>query len=193
MDKTRYLNMDEVKLLREKTRLRALEDLVAKPPRVNGVRAWMIVDAALSTGLRVSELHSIRVSDIDFKRSFITIRRKKKKLPVKHTLAISPEFQEHLKTYLGKRRKGKLFKTNNKNISIQGIQASWNTAVKRAGLPKYSIHCARRTMGFHLLKKTQNLKVVQKQLGHSNINTTATLYCDVSFEDMQDSVTGLYS
>lgn len=196
MNKDKYLDIEEVKILRRETEMRALRDKTAKPPRVNGIRSWMIVDAALSLGLRVSELHSIRVCDIDLKRSFINIRRKKKvknkKLPIKDTLAISPEFAEHLKDYLAGRKTGRLFSTNGKSISIQGIQASWLTAVRRAGLPHYSIHCARRSMGFHLLAKTKNLKQVQKQLGHTNVNTTAQMYCDVSFEEMQEGVTGLY-
>jgi len=69
----------------------------------------------------------------------------------------------------------------------------WKTAVKRAGLPKeLSIHSARHTLAVHLLRKTGNLRQVQKQLGHASPATTANLYADVSFEDMQAGVTGVY-
>ena len=62
-----------------------------------------------------------------------------------------------------------------------------------AGLPKeLSIHSARHTIAVHLLKKTCNLRQVQKQLGHSSPTTTANLYADISFTDMQAGVTGLY-
>jgi site-specific recombinase XerC len=47
-------------------------------------------------------------------------------------------------------------------------------------------------MGFHLLKKTGNLRQVQKQLGHSSPAVTANIYADVSFEDMREGVNGLY-
>jgi len=33
---------------------------------------------------------------------------------------------------------------------------------------------------------------VQKQLGHASPATTANMYADISFEDMQNGVTGLY-
>jgi site-specific recombinase XerC len=44
----------------------------------------------------------------------------------------------------------------------------------------------------HLLKKTGNLRQVQKQLGYAFPATTANMYADISFEDMQNGVTGLY-
>ena len=113
-------------------------------------------------------------------------------MPVKETLHVSDSFLAHIKDYLAGRKTGRLFQTNGKDITIQGIQASWLTAVKKAGLPHYSIHCARRTVGFFLLQKTGNLKQVQKQLGHANINTTAMLYCDISPEQMIEGMTNLY-
>lgn len=195
MKRTKYLSEAEVDKLRTTTKLRALEDAAAKPKRVGGVLNWMVVDAALSTGLRVGELVKIRVIDIDFQRSFINIHRLKKGKPYKDILAISPEFKQHLKDYLGKRKKGKLFKGKRGNLTKIGLQQIWLVAIKRAGLPAkgLSIHSARHTMAVCLLKKTKNLKQVQKQLGHSSIITTAQMYADIPFEDMQDGVTGLYS
>ncbi|MHC4540370.1 MAG: tyrosine-type recombinase/integrase [Planctomycetota bacterium] len=48
------------------------------------------------------------------------------------------------------------------------------------------------TIAVQLLKKTGNLRLVQKQLGHASPATTANMYADISFEDMQNGVTGLY-
>lgn len=70
----------------------------------------------------------------------------------------------------------------------------WKAAIKRAGLPaELSIHSARHTLAVHLLKKTGNLRQVQKQLGHSSPTIAAAMYADVTFEDMQDGLSGLYS
>jgi integrase len=44
----------------------------------------------------------------------------------------------------------------------------------------------------HLLRKTRSLRQVQKQLGHASPATTANMYADVPFEDMQVGVEGLY-
>ena len=47
-------------------------------------------------------------------------------------------------------------------------------------------------MAVHLLKKTKNLRQVQKQRGYAAPATTASMYADISFEDMQIGVTDLY-
>ena len=54
VDRTKYMCVEEVKQLRTVTEARAIVDLRAG--RVNGPLAWMVVDLALSTGLRVSEI-----------------------------------------------------------------------------------------------------------------------------------------
>ena len=87
-----------------------------------------------------------------------------------------------------------LFVGGRGKLTAQGLQRIWKAAVKRAGLPKeITIHCARHTIAVHLLKKTGNLRQVQKQLGHSSPATTANMYADISFEDMQNGLNGLYS
>ena len=90
-------------------------------------------------------------------------------------------------------KKGSLFVGGRGPLTSRGLQQIWKAAVKRAGLPKeLSIHSARHTIAVHLLKKTGNLRQVQKQLGHASPATTANMYADISFEDMQNGVTGLY-
>ena len=78
-------------------------------------------------------------------------------------------------------------------LSVQGLQQIWKRAIWDAGLPSdLSIHSARHTVAVHLLRKTRNLRQVQKQLGHASPATTANMYADVPFEDMQAGIEGLY-
>ena len=44
----------------------------------------------------------------------------------------------------------------------------------------------------HRLRKTDNLRKVQKALGHASPTVTANLYAHVPFEDMQQALSGLY-
>jgi integrase len=191
IDRTKYMSADEVKQLRTVTEARAIVDL--RKGRISGILAWMVIDLALATGLRVSELAAIQIKDIDLKRGFIRVQRKKRKKKVVDSLAISPELIKHLKEYIEDRTTGKLFVGERGDLTMYGLQQIWKSAVKRAGLPKeLSIHSARHSMAVHLLKKTGNLRQVQKQLGHASPATTANMYADISFEDMQNGVTGLY-
>ena len=89
--------------------------------------------------------------------------------------------------------KGSLFVGQRGPLSTQGLQQIWKTSIKSAGLPKeLSIHSARHTLAVHLLKRTGNLRQIQKQLGHSSPVVTANMYCDISDEDMQAGLNGLY-
>lgn len=185
------MDMKEVKQLRTVTEAGAITDL--KKGRVTGPLAWMLVDLALSTGLRVSEMTALMIKDIDLKREAVSVVRRKRKKKAKETIALSKELAEHLRDYIGSRKKGKLFEGKRGDLTAQGLQRIWKAAIKRAGLPKeLSIHCARHTIAVHLLKKTGNLRQVQKQLGHSSPATTANMYADISFEDMQSGLNGLY-
>jgi len=191
IDRTKYMSAKEVKQLMTVTEAKAIIDL--RKGRITGPLAWMVVDLALATGLRVSELTAVEIKDIDLKRGFIRVERKKRKKKVVDSRAISPELIKHLKEYTEDRTTGKLFVGERGNLTRYGLQQIWKSAVKRAGLPKeLSIHSARHTMAVHLLRKTGNLRQVQKQLGHASPATTANMYADISFEDMQNGVTGLY-
>lgn len=208
VDRTKYMSVDEVKQLRTVTEARAIVDL--KAGRVNGILGWMVLDIALSTGLRVSEIAKLHVENIDLKRGSLAVYRSKKRKPVRETLAIGKELVDHLRDYLTWRScriaamdgafhkgltdaKGALFIGCRGPLTAQGLQRVWKAAIKRAGLPiELSIHSARHTLAVHLLRKTGNLRQVQKQLGHSSPTITAAMYADVTFEDMQDGLSGLY-
>lgn len=192
VDRQKYMNLEEVKQLRTVTEARAIVDL--RKGRISGPLTWLLVDLALTTGLRVSELAAIQVKDIDLKRGLIKVQRAKKRKKTIDSLAIGPNVVKHIKDYLEDKTTGKLFVGERGDLSKYGLQQIWKSAIKRAGLPKeLSIHSARHTLAVHLLKKTGNLRQVQKMLGHSSPVVTAQMYADVSFEDMQDGVTDLYS
>jgi len=193
VDRTKYMNMDEIRQLRTVIEAESIVDL--RKGRVRGPLAWLLVDLALSTGLRVSEMAALTIEDVNLKRGSLTIIRVKKRKKVKESLAIGKDLIQHLREYIAGtgQRKGPLFVGKQGPLTTQGLQRIWKSAVKRTGLPKeLSIHCARHTIAVHLLKKTGNLRQVQKQLGHSSPATTANMYADISFEDMQNGVNGLY-
>ncbi len=78
-------------------------------------------------------------------------------------------------------------------MTIRAIQKIFKRAAAKAGLPsRYSIHCLRHTYACFLLKASNwNLRLVQKQLGHSNCKITE-VYADVLAPDVQSSLEGLY-
>jgi integrase len=199
IDREKFMDQREVEQLRRVTEAHAITDLEAG--RCQGVLAWAVVDIALQTGLRVSELARLKVGDFDPRRLALKVWRHKRRRQVHETTAISRDLGRHLKAFIrwlhdtgrGTAPEGPLFVGKRGGLTARGLQQIWKGAVKRAGLPaEISIHAARHTLAVHLLKKTGNLRMVQKALGHTNPTITANLYANISFEDMQSGVDGLY-
>ncbi len=204
IDRSKYLDRNEIKLLRTTTKNQSRVDV--EDGKQTGPLAWMLVDLALKTGLRVSELAAIRKEHIDFQRHLIKVVRLKRKRQEKESqahynkrniesIAIGPKLQRHLKQYIKRsgKKTGYLFIGQRGALIAAGLASIWKGAIRRSGLPKeLSIHSARHSMAFHLLKRTKNLRQVQLQLGHSSPATTANMYCDVDFDEMMAGVTGLY-
>jgi len=199
IEREKYMDKAEVKQLRDSTTAWAFKD--NKAGRRQGVVSWMLVDLALMTGLRVGEIAALKVGDIDFKRGGLRVTRLKRKIKKPELMPISKTLLEHLREYVAwKDQAGESIKPGailiagkRGTMGTRGLQIIWKQAVERAGLDDFlSIHSARHTLAVNLLKKTSNLRQVQKQLGHANPTTTANMYADISFEDMQNGTEGLY-
>ena len=199
MERTKYMNADEARRLRTVCEASAMID--AQHGRIRGQLAWAVVDLALQTGLRVSELARLAVGDVNLKRLSLRVWRHKRRKPIQETIAISTALAKHLKSFIALKAAiqqsvepdAPLFVGKRGPLTAQGLQQIWKRAIRDAGLPiELSIHSARHTLAVHLLKKTGNLRIVQKQLGHASPTITANMYADVSFEDMQTAVSDVY-
>jgi site-specific recombinase XerD len=86
-----------------------------------------------------------------------------------------------------------LFVTKRKGkYTTRALQVMFKEACRRAGLSAdNSIHACRHSYGTYLFQKTKNLRLVQKELRHRNIQTT-TVYADVTPEEAANSVNGVW-
>ncbi len=181
LTRSRYLSETEVHTLRRACQDWALADGVKG--RAGGVKTWMVVDLALTTGLRVSELTALTVADLDFIGKAIAVQRRKKKQPVKEFIPLPSKLADHLKGYLNGRTAGPIVLGKRGPLTRRGWQQAWLQACQRAGVRPLSIHKARHTAATILYRHTHDLRLVQKQLGHSSPAVTQ-VYADVTFEDM---------
>ena len=147
-------------------------------------------------------LARLTVGDIDLRRKALRVWRHKRRDQKQETLAINAMLAKHLKEFIAWKKligepvddAAPLFSGKRGALTASGLQQLWKRAIEDASLPKeLSIHSARHTVAVHLLRKTANLRLVQKQLGHASPTVTANMYADVSFEDMQAGLEDLYS
>ena len=160
------------------------EDEVDKLMSVNldspfSYRNKAMLELLYATGLRVSELISLKFNDIDLTNDFVRVIGKGSK---ERIVPISDLAVKWLSIYLNQYRpiilKNKdseyLFISNAlKPISRQGFFKIIKQEVRRAGIKKdVSPHVLRHSFATHLLNHGADLRVIQELLGHSDISTT---------------------
>lgn len=138
-----------------------------------------MLELLYATGLRISELVSLTLSDIDLENSFLRIFGKGKK---ERIVPISNVALKHLNIYLKEYRPVILNNTSSnyifisnakKNITRQGFFKILKNECKRAGIEKnVSPHVLRHSFATHLLKHGADLRIIQELLGHEDISTT---------------------
>lgn len=124
-------------------------------------------------GLRVSELVSLEVHDLDFDRGMVHIRRGKggKSRLVMLPHALAPEIHSYLECY---QPKDYLFESPRGGpLTKRTFQAVFKQACAKVGLvQKGGIHSLRHSFATHLLEGGTDLKLIQVLLGHSQLRTT---------------------
>ena len=185
----KFMSEDEVKALR-KTLEAAV--IIAKSKAHQGpVRDNCIIELALGTGLRVSEISALKVEDIDLKRggnSLVVRHGKGDKLRV---VKFSSGLKIIIQDYLDYRDSDSPYlfpSVRQEFMTSTAVQKMFKKWAKKAGLPtRYSIHSCRHFYSVRLLAVSKNLRLVQQQLGHSNPQTT-TVYAFSLDEEITEAV-----
>ncbi len=152
----------------------------------NVVRDLAILILFLTTGIRVSELVSLNISDFDFKnRSFAVTRKGGGRV----ALYFNGETAETLERYLQERKNQGTYTLDAPLfLSMQGSRISVRSVenmVKKyariaAPLKKISPHKLRSTYGTMLYEETSDIYLVADVLGHKDVNTTRKHYAAMS-------------
>lgn len=164
----RYLNPDEVEALVD-----ACQDHL-RP----------IVITALNTGMRKSEILTLKWRDVDLRNRKVTVRKPKNNeirvIPINQTL-----YQElsGLSQQLG----SEYVFSNGNGQKFGDIKKGFSAALKRAGIEDFHFHDLRHTFGSHLVMQGVDLKTVQQVMGHKDIKMTMR-YSHLSPEHVQEAM-----
>ena len=141
---------------------------------------------AYDAGLRLSEILNLRSEDIDSQRMVIRVRQGKGKKDRYGRL--SAGLLELLRKYWREYRPEKLLFPGahpNKRYDLATPGHILKKLCRKAGITKrVSMHTLRHSFATHLLEAGTNLHVIQRLLGHSNIQTTC-VYTHISIEDLR--------
>lgn len=142
---------------------------------IRNIKYRAIFMTAYAGGLRVSEVASLRVADIDSQRMVIRVRRGKGQKD--RYVMLSPRLLEMLRIYWkAVRPKDFLFPGANPDrpITTASIQKVCQRARKAAGMDKkITAHTLRHSFATHLLEAGTDLRTIQVLMGHRSFSTTA--------------------
>lgn len=138
-------------------------------------RALLMIPQRGTAGLRVSEVVSLTLSDIDSNR--MTIRVEQGKGAKDRYTILSPRLLEELRLYWKRcRPRSWLFPSSRnpkRKMDISMAQKIYYEAKRRAGINKgHGIHTLRHCFATHLLEAGVDLRTIQSLLGHTSITTT---------------------
>lgn len=189
----KYLTLEETKQLRKTCNEAAT---ISKSKGIQApVRDALIIEFALGSGLRVSEMAHLKVEDLYLKRGQGAIHVKNGKGGKDRVVDIGSNLKKQILVFLDYRTKDSpyLFPSERgEKMSRSGIQQVFKKWAKEAVLPShYSIHSLRHTYATNLYKASgYNLRLVQKQLGHSSPSVTQ-VYADVINTDVVEALKNL--
>ena len=167
----RYLAVDEV------DRLIAQPDVTT--PR--GLRDRALIELLYATGMRVSELVSLRPTDINLEASYLTCTGKGDKqriVPIGEEAAdwVRKYIRHARPTLLHKRASPRLFvnaRGGGPGLTRVGFWKILKAYARQAGLSRtLSPHVLRHSFATHLLERGADLRAIQMMLGHADLSTT---------------------
>ena len=145
-----------------------------------GLRDRALIELLYATGMRVSELLSLRPGDLNLEASYLTCTGKGSKqriVPFGDQAAgwVKRYTQEARPRLLGTRKSPRLFVnarggTGLSRIGFWGLLKAYG---RRAGIRAHlSPHVLRHSFATHLLERGADLRAIQLMLGHADVSTT---------------------
>ncbi|MBF0291735.1 MAG: site-specific tyrosine recombinase XerD [Nitrospinae bacterium] len=171
-----------------------VDRLLAAPDKSTprGLRDSAMLETMYATGLRVSELVSLEVKDINFEMGYLSVvgkGSKKRSVPMGETaLDTIKEYRANSRPKLmtGKRLDSLFVTRRGEPMSRQSFWKVVKLYALKAGITKdISPHSLRHSFATHLLERGADLRSVQRMLGHSDISTTQ-IYTHVAKARMKE-------
>ncbi len=148
------------------------------------VRDQAMFETLYATGMRVSEIINVKVSDVNLEEQTIRVLGKGNK---ERIVIINNSAKQALENYIDKYRlqlqvelTDYLFlNMKGRKLSRQGFNYILKNYAKEVGISDISPHIFRHSIATHMLNNGGDLRLIQMLLGHANITTTE-VYTHVS-------------
>lgn len=168
-----------------KLEYRALRDACRGDGRMSA-----IVELLLQTGMRISELASLQLQDLDFERNVITIQaqnsRAARKVPM--NLAAKRALMEYLKVRPRARERSVFLTKTCRPFLVRNIRTAIDRYFRLAGIKGARVNDLRHTFIVEQLKAGTPLVYVSQLVGHKRITTTERYLKLIEAPEMEPNV-----
>ena len=136
-------------------------------------RDYILFLIGIYTGLRISDILSLKVKDLKG-RDYLNISEKKtkKKKNNRRRIELNPNLKRELKKFLEDKPEHEyVIKSRvggNKAITRERAYMILNEAAKEFNIDSLGCHSMRKTLGYHLYKQTKDVVLVQMALNHED-------------------------
>ena len=170
-----------------------VELLLEQPKDVDlkGIRDKAMLEFAYATGMRVTEIISLDINDVNFKDNYVTCKsgHKKRIIPLGNlSMKALNEYVKSSRPYLIKdeNTKALFVNINGKRLTRQGFWKIVKYYKEQANITKdITPHVLRHSFATHLLQNGADLKAIQTMLGHSDISSTQ-VYMQFQNENLKE-------
>ena len=169
-------------------------DRLLKQPNLNtpkGIRDNAMMELMYATGMRVSELIHLQITDINLQMGYVICHDSEKEriIPIGNVSRNAIlQYMEHSRGFFVKNKKESSLFTNcsGKSMSRQGFWKVLKGYAEEAGIQHdITPHTLRHSFAAHMLQNGADVKSVQEMLGHSDISTTQ-VYLNFGVAKMRD-------
>lgn len=141
------------------------------------------------TGIRISELKELKLTDVDLSNKTMKVLGKGDKqrvVPISDTLHTI--LMEYMATLHPKNTSYFFATTKTGRLSAQYVNKIIRESTKKAGIQKQvSAHTLRHSFASHLIKSKVDVATLQRLLGHTNVRTTS-VYLHTDYEQLKEAV-----
>ncbi len=158
-----------------------------KPENTLEIRDLALIELMYSSGLRVSEVANVDLSDFEEEMTFLRVMGKGSKMrlvPIGRyaIAAIKNWIQERMKFDMAI-NPALFINLKGRRLSVRSIQLRLARISIKQGLPRVNPHMLRHSFATHMLESSGDLRAIQELLGHSSLSTTQ-IYTKLDYQHL---------
>jgi len=158
-----------------------------KPENVLEVRDLALIELMYSSGLRVSEVAGIDLTDFEEEMSFLRILGKGAKVRIvpvgRFAIAAVENWINEREKFSNPDIPALFINLKGTRLTVRSMQMRLARISTKQGLPRVNPHMLRHSFATHMLESSGDLRTIQELLGHSSLSTTQ-IYTKLDYQHL---------